>query len=250
MRNPPLIVAALVILAATLSAAGNQRIRSFNKAKRLVMQIAGDDGRTLYCNCRFSDKEVDHDSCGYVPRRDTRRARRIEIEHVVPAENFGRSFIEWREGHATCVNKEGKPFKGRRCAGKTNETYRLMEADLYNLFPEIGELNGDRSNYRFGHVQSTDMEYGECQFKIDERVVEPRSEIRGDIARIYFYMDATYPERGILGNKSRKLFEAWDKADPVDAAECERASKIEKLQGNANDFVKRPCLEAGLYIAD
>ena len=50
-----------------------------------------------------------------MPRRDTRRARRIEIEHVVPAENFGRSFIEWREGHATCVNKEGKPLPAAPC---------------------------------------------------------------------------------------------------------------------------------------
>ncbi len=240
----------LVVLATALAAGGNTRIRSFNKAKKLVLEIAGDEGRTLYCGCRFTGKVVDAGSCGYVPRRDNARARRIEIEHVVPAENFGRSFIEWREGHADCVKHDGTAFKGRRCAGKTNETYRLMEADLYNLFPEIGELNSDRSNYRFGVIGNEERAYGSCDFEVAGRVVEPRSEIRGDIARIYFYMDAAYPNRGILGNAARRLFEVWDKEDPVDAAECARAKKIEVIQGNANDFVKGACRDAGMYEAD
>lgn len=247
LRHPPLLAAALLTLATALAAGGNTRIHSFNKAKKLVLDIAGDEGRTLYCDCRFTAKVVDAASCGYVPRRDNARARRIEIEHVVPAENFGRSFIEWREGHADCVKNDGTAFKGRRCAGKTNETYRLMEADLYNLYPEIGELNGDRSNYRYGMIAGEARAYGSCDFEVEDRVVEPREEIRGDIARVYFYMDAAYPNRGILGNAARRLFEAWDKEDPVDAAECTRARKIELIQGNANDFVKNACRDAGMY---
>lgn len=253
LRNPPLIAFFCVVLASALGALGalgNTRIRSFNKAKKLVLEIAGDEGRTLYCGCRFTGKVVDPQSCGYIPRRDNARAKRIEIEHVVPAENFGRSFIEWREGHAACVKNDGTPFKGRRCAGKTNDTYRMMEADLYNLFPEIGEMNGDRSNYRHGIIEGEERAYGSCDFEIADRVVEPREEIRGDIARVYFYMDAAYPNRGILGNASQRLFEAWDKEDPVDAAECERAKKIEQIQGNANDFVKAACKDAGMYEAD
>ncbi len=27
-----------------------------------------------------------------------------------------------------------------------------MEADLHNLVPAVGEINGDRSNYRFGMI--------------------------------------------------------------------------------------------------
>ena len=48
------------------------------------------------------------------------------------------------------------------------------------------------------------------------RVAEPRSKIRGDIARI-FYMAETY---GIRVNwQQRRLFEAWGRQDPVDAFE-------------------------------
>lgn len=229
---------------------GNSTVQTFNKAKKLVFEIAGDTGRTLYCNCRFTDKVVDAESCGYVPKRDNARAHRIEIEHVVPAENFGRSFIEWREGHEDCVRSDGTAYKGRRCAGKINEIYRHIEADLYNLFPEIGELNADRSNYRYGIIEGEVRNYGSCDFEVEDRIAEPRPEIRGDIARVYFYMNAAYPNRGILGDKSRRLFEVWDKEDAVDAAECSRASRIEKVQGNSNDFVKTPCEAAGLYEKD
>ena len=38
-----------------------------------------------------------------------------------------------------CI-KNGKKFKGRKCARKISKKFRLMEADLYNLQPTIGEL--------------------------------------------------------------------------------------------------------------
>lgn len=39
---------------------------------------------------------------------------------------------------------------------------------------------------------------------------------------------------GIISSKNEKLFHAWDKADPVDEWECERARQIAKIQGNIN----------------
>lgn len=240
------LLALLLPGALAVFAEGNQSITSFAQARRLVLEIARGNERTLYCNCAFNGKQVDAASCGYKPARDSVRAQRIEIEHVVPAENFGRSFVEWREGHADCVRPGGRPYKGRRCAQKTNAIYRLIESDLYNLYPEIGELNADRSNYRYGLVDGEERRYGSCDFEVANRVAEPRPGIRGNIARIYFYMDWAYPGRGIVGDKSRRLFAAWDKEDPIDAAECARARRVEKLQGNANPFVIQPCTAAGL----
>ena len=45
-------------------------------------------------------------------------------------------------------------------------------------------------------------------------------------------MDSVYPDRGIISKKNRKLFDAWNKSDPVDELECERARRIERKQGN------------------
>jgi deoxyribonuclease-1 len=54
-------------------------------------------------------------------------------------------------------------------------------------------------------------------------------------------MDSAYPGRGIISNKNRKLFDAWNKSDPVDEWECERARRIEKKQGNRNEIVRVNC---------
>ena len=82
------------------------------------------------------------------------------------------------------------------------------------------------------------QQLGIALLEIEGRKVEPRPDIRGDIARTYMYMDKAYPGRGIISGKNRKLFEVWEKQDPVDDWERERAKRIEKIQGNGNPFVR------------
>ena len=84
-------------------------------------------------------------------------------------------------------------------------------------------------------------EYGECDVEIKKGKFEPREEIRGEIARTYMYMDSVYPGRGIISRKNWKLFGSWHKSDPVDEWECERARRIEKIQGNRNLVVLGNC---------
>jgi deoxyribonuclease-1 len=107
-----------------------------------------------------------------------------------------------------------------------------MEADLYNLQPAIGEVNHLRRNYLMAMIAGEARAFGRCDLEIKDRKIEPRPEIRGDIARTYFYMNTAYPGRGIVSEKNQKLFEAWDKEDPVDDWERERVRRIEQLQGN------------------
>ena len=83
--------------------------------------------------------------------------------------------------------------------------------------------------------------FGKCDVEIKSRKVEPREKIRGEIARTYMYMDSVYTGRGIISKKNRKLFDAWNKSDPVDEWECERAKRIERIQGNRNEVVMRDC---------
>ena len=83
--------------------------------------------------------------------------------------------------------------------------------------------------------------------EIENRKAEPRPEVRGNIARIYFYMDWAYPGHGIISKKNRKLFEAWGKEDLVDDWECERSKRIEGIQRNENRFVKKVCVESGMW---
>jgi len=83
--------------------------------------------------------------------------------------------------------------------------------------------------------------------KDGSKIADPPERVRGDITRTYKYFDKAYPGRGIIGRASKKLFDAWDRQDPVDAWECERAKRIEKIQGNENSIVKSACKKAGLW---
>jgi deoxyribonuclease I len=228
----------LVLLISCSSVAqdgGNTRIDSFRAAKKILRKLYQNHRITFYCGCSYSGKQLDHASCGYKPKRThyksgkrNTRAYRIEWEHVVPAYAFAKSFPEYQ----TCK---------RKCLKKRNKLFARMEADLYNLVPAIGEVNGNRSNYSMADIPGEVREYGSCDVEIKGRKVEPRPAVRGNIARTYLYMDWAYPGRGIITAQERKLFEAWDKADLVDEWECERARLIEKVQGNENPFVKKKC---------
>jgi deoxyribonuclease I len=235
------IVGFVLATTAVPAAAQNTRIDSFEAARKLAPQIYADRQEEFYCGCRYNGKDVDIASCGYEPKRAAKRASRLEWEHVVPAEAFGQAFREWREGHPSCVDSKGRHFKGRNCAKKMAIPFRYMEGDLHNLEPAIGEVNGLRSNFSMAMIDGEQRQCGACDIEIADRKIEPRPAIRGDIARIYLYMKASYPGRGIVSDKNRPLFEAWDREDPVDAWECERDRRIEALQGNHNPFVREQC---------
>jgi len=112
-----------------------------------------------------------------------------------------------------------------------------MEADLYNLYPTIGEVNGLRSNFAMAILPGEPRDYGSCDVEIKDKKIEPRPKIRGDIARTYLYMNWAYPDRLYISRRTNRLFTTWDKIDPVDEWERERAEMIRKIQGNSNPFI-------------
>lgn len=235
------------LIAGSVFAGGNTTNDSFNKAKRYLEEGVYYDHRvTLYCEAKFDAKKNVTLPEGFRTEKHKNRAKRVEWEHVVAAENFGRAFIEWREGDSQCVNNKGQSFKGRRCAEKVNKTYRFMQADMYNLYPAIGAVNAARQNYRFQMLPGAESDFGSCPMKIEGRQVEPPEASRGAIARTHLYMQDAYPTFR-LSSSQEKLMQAWNKTYPVNAWECRRAKRIERIQGNENRFVKEPCMKAGLW---
>ena len=238
-----LLIIISILLLSSQAFSQNTQITSFSKSKKLRLKLYKDNPVTHYCGCSFKGKKPNLSSCVYIPKKNKKRANRIEWEHVVPAHAFGKSFSEWMNGHPKCVKKNGKKFKGRKCAGKVNKEYRRMQAEMYNLYPAIGEVNGRRSNYSMAIIKGEKREFGKCDVEIKNKKVEPKESIRGEIARTYMYMDSAYPGRGIISKKNRKLFDAWNQSDPVDEWECERAKRIEKIQGNVNEVVMKDCYD-------
>ncbi len=184
---------------------------------------------TIYCGCDWnwvgrSGGRIDPSACGYEIRAIANRGKRTEVEHVYPASHFGQQRQCWQNG-------------GRKNCNKTDPVFNLMEADLHNLSYAVGELNADRSNYRFGELANVPRQHGQCESTVDfkQRVFSPRPEARGKIARINFYMADRYNLR--MSVQQQQLFLAWDKQHPVSAWELERDRRIAKVMGHNNDFV-------------
>ncbi|MGS0498237.1 endonuclease I [Pseudoalteromonas sp. S1727] len=184
-----------------------EQFTRFASAKKHLIKTLPENATSLYCGCdikRQGKKLVpDPTACGYVPRnavtrsgKPNARATRIEWEHIVPAWEFGHQLQCWQNG-------------GRKNCIKTSAQFRKMEADINNLAPAIGEINADRSNYRFGMITGDANQYGRCQVKVDfkQRVVEPPFYARKRIADAYFYMQKTYGLK--ISDKQQKLFNTW-----------------------------------------
>lgn len=217
-------------------------IDSFEEAKKILPSIFKDNKQTFYCGCKFEQLNkrlvIDPFCATYTPKKPftkngkvNERTKRVEWEHIVPAENFGRQFKCWREGDEACVDSKGKKFKGRQCCKKVSSDFRKMEGDIRNLVPAIGEINGDRSNYRYAQEEKNENlsgQYGKCQFKVSGKRAYVRDEIKGWIARTYLYMQKTYDLK--LSKAELNLMESWDKQYPMQESEAAWISRVEKVK--------------------
>jgi deoxyribonuclease-1 len=204
--------------------------------------------KSFYCGCSYrkatpEEKKlrpgnlwVGGEDCGYearnpVTRSGKRNARmdRIEWEHIVPAEWIATGFSCQEDTRAACRKIEG---------------FKEAEGDLFNLVPAIGEVNGDRSSLLYGEDLKEMRAYGQCDFEIvtisndqgeEHKLAEPADNIRGDIARIWFYMENRYQTEIPLD--TRETLVKWSENDPVDANECSRVQKVADEMGWQNPFV-------------
>ena len=229
IRNTLWVLLIVIIPAASIAAPAE----NFSQAKKQSTKLYQAKPETFYCGCQYAAKIKnnkntkklipDWESCGYQPRKNKNRASRIEWEHVMPAHHFGHQLQCWQQG-------------GRKACKKDSQ-FNKMESDLHNLVPAIGEVNGDRSNFKFGMIEGEKRNYGACDIEIDFKAkrAEPREAIRGDIARIYFYMHKQYNLK--MSAQQEKLFKAWAKQDPVDEWEQMKNNKVKAIQGNGNPFI-------------
>ncbi|TLX65053.1 deoxyribonuclease I [Stutzerimonas nosocomialis] len=222
--------AALILV----SHAGADAPTTFTAAKVVAKQqvffdqAAGAQGE-LYCGCKWqwvgkSGGRIDAASCGYETRAQQTRAERIEWEHIVPAWIFGHQRQCWQNG-------------GRKNCVADDPVFRAMEADLFNLYPSVGEVNGDRSNFQFGMVTGVAPQYGACGTKVDfkERAAEPRDEVKGLVARSTFYM---YDRYGLsMSRQQQQLLMAWDLQYPVSDWEREWNRRTAGVMSHQNPFI-------------
>jgi len=207
---------------------------TFTEAKviakqKIYLDQASSAQGDLYCGCKWtwvgkSGGRIDPGSCGLEARKQQTRADRTEWEHIVPAWTFGHQRQCWQNGgREACVDKD--------------PVFRAMEADLFNLYPAVGEVNGDRSNFNYAMVSGVAPQYGQCPTKVDfvQKSAEPRDAVKGLVARTTFYMYDRYQLS--MSRQQQQLLMAWNKQYPVSAWEQERDRRIAAVMGHHNPFV-------------
>ncbi len=110
--------------------------------------------------------------------------------------------------------------------------------DMNNILAADAEANNKRGNSPFGIVKRPIWAKAGSVLGLDADGAEcfmPRAQIRGNIARCIFYFASVYGFN--VPPKEEAVLRAWDKADPVDAAELARTKRIEREQGNPNYYV-------------
>lgn len=239
----------LGLLWATLSSGqsvrGNQKFDRIEQAVQISEHVFADRPLTLFCGCTQLQGRMGHERCGYSPLERNFRSSKAEMRPLIPLSRFGLDFPEW-QGAPGCVDRNGKRYSGAQCALKKSPEFSRIAADLYNWFPIEGELEYLRTGARLGEVPGEPRRFGSCDVELEAQVIEPRTEMRGDIARTFLYFDLSYPRHSFMDEEQRRIMEAWNVEDPVDPWECERAARIARAQGNPNPFVESACSQARL----
>ena len=210
MRQYLLVMLSMFALLACDSPSAQQSaIDDYYEAKKLFWgKLYSRGGETLYCGQPFGSN----------------KGRLINVEHVLP--------MSWVMNKLNCRDRDS--------CRRNSTDFRRIEADLHNLYPSRRDINQIRSSFPFGVVRGERRQYDQCDFELDKksRIVEPRAEVRGEIARAMFYMHDRYGIR--LHRRMGKLLKQWNRQDPPDGVERKRNDTIEKIQGNRNRFIDQP----------
>jgi endonuclease I len=140
---------------------------------------------------------------------------------------------------------------------------RFTKSDLHNLFPSLSQVNSLRGSLYFDEsdIIAEKIPDSAPLASYDSDSWEPPDELKGDIARIVFYMDTRYDgsdskqdiKIAEVANRKKRVFANlrtlldWHADDPVSAEERERNNEIYKAQSNRNPFVDRPEFAERIY---
>jgi len=125
-------------------------------------------------------------------------------------------------------------------------------SDLHHLRATDKSVNADRASKAFANGGTQHQECLACRFTPNSW--EPPNEVKGDTARIMFYMATRYegnngePDLKLVdqtntrGNQFGDLCDllSWHLADPVSSEELSRNHQVYRFQGNRNPFIDRP----------
>lgn len=147
----------------------------------------------------------------------------------------GANVYEWNKEHVW-----PKSLTGGESSAPAN--------DIHNIRPTNTKINSTRSNLPFGELSSSaSVAYGAYPYATDSTycyysssAFEPRDEVKGDCARIIFYILVRYDYLSAVDIDDigdMDMFLQWHYDDPVDEYEMNLNEACYDYQGNRNPFI-------------
>lgn len=168
----------------------------------------------------------------------------------------------FRAGTSTSLDAWNREHVWAKSHGFPDES-QYAHTDLHHLRPADVSINSTRGNKDFD-VGGTPLTESP-ENKTDTDSFEPRNAVKGDVARMMFYMDTRYeggddsgtpdlsiPNIAPTGSSAPQMGKlcvllAWHLADPVDTFEARRNNRIYELQKNRNPFIDNPQWAKAIY---
>ncbi|EAQ65863.1 extracellular ribonuclease [Marinomonas sp. MED121] len=134
--------------------------------------------------------------------------------------------------------------------------------DIHHIRPADKTVNSSRSNKDYDEGGSAQGEAADTYATSES--FEPMDDIKGDVARMIFYMDVRYDgsdgnmsDLYLVNNTSSETGDSffgvictlytWHQEDAVDANEMRRNDRIQEWQGNRNPLIDHPEWVAEFY---
>ena len=165
--------------------------------------------------------------------------------------------VSYPKGHNGNDRKWNREHTWAKAHGFNNKKYDAY-SDLQHLRATEMTINNSRGNLDFDEVLNHGGKTGSDTYgnKWNKECFEPRDEVKGDVARIMFYMTVKYSSgdlklklvdsvptstsTGTGSFGSLKTLLKWHKEDPVDDSEKARHERIYNIQKNRNPFIDHP----------
>lgn len=189
---------AVLVLAAPLAQAQEESVE-----ERMLGQVYGQGGKTLYCQAPFDSDED------------------IKLSRVYPRDRIMDQF--------DCVSK-------RQC--KTRQSYQDAVTDPHNIYPVKQRVHLDRRGTRFGDLpEDIKVASENCPYQLSFQTFNPPDYARGNVARTMFYMHEVH-DLPFVG--SLETYKRWNREDPPDDEERARNKAISTMTGRSNPFIENP----------
>lgn len=198
----------LILFPFVLMASAYPQPKSFSHAVKIFKQIDFDYTRTAFTNEIY---KYDAKTCMDKNYVENDPSRSVVFVRIVPESEVFKTRLCGIE--KICVKYNGATHSGARCCREKDSLYRAYDRDIFNIMPVVKER------------PSMD--------------VEPPLHIRGNIARVYLYMNAQYGLN--LSYKEQLLYLKWHNEDKVDEKECAVHKQIFQIQGRSNPWIKPAC---------